>query len=213
MNDLPLQGELALRKLIDTMRRKYVEERDNYRRYYESKGYEVIFVHELCECSRKRRYSKLFPEIGISKLLKPHVIRGELIHLALEYVSGMKANVRSEKRIKTCNKDFLIAGSVDLYDESRKRIIEIKTVRSIVNAPFEHHVLQARIYMWLLDAKDSELWYFASDGVKFYYINNSCSDSEIQELIKASSAPRWPQWECSMCEYNQLCELRTQEIK
>lgn len=102
---------------------------------------------------------------------------------------------------------------MDLYDEGRKRIIEIKTVRSVVNAPFEHHILQARIYLWLLKVKDAELWYFAGDGVKFYYISNPCTDNEIQEIIRTPSAPRWSQWECNMCKYNQLCELRIQEIK
>jgi|YelNatPaOPRAMG01_1025707.scaffolds.fasta_scaffold05303_2 CRISPR-associated exonuclease Cas4 len=213
MNDLPLQGELVLRRLIDAMRKKYIDERNSYRRYYEDKGYEIVFVHELCECSRKMRYSKLFPEIGILKLFKPHVIRGELIHLALEGISNMKANVKSEKRVKINNRDFLIAGSVDLYDESRKRVIEIKTVKSIANTPFEHHILQTRMYLWLLNVKDAELWYFASDGVKFYYINNPCTDSEIQEIINNPSAPRWPQWECNMCEYDQLCELKIQGTK
>lgn len=97
MDSSSLQGELVLRKLIDAMRKKYIEERDNYRRYYEDKGYDVMFVHELCECSRKKRYSKLFPEINMSKLLKPRVIRGELIHLALENISNMKANIRGKK--------------------------------------------------------------------------------------------------------------------
>ncbi|MEM2541072.1 MAG: hypothetical protein QW534_06655 [Candidatus Methanomethylicia archaeon] len=213
MDTLSLQGELVLRKLIDAMRKKYIDERDSYRKNYENEGYEVIFVHELCECSRKRRYSKLFPEISMSKLLKPNIIRGELIHLALENVSNMKANVRNEKKVRINSKNFLIVGSVDLYDENCKRIIEVKNVRSVVNTPFEHHILQARIYLWLLDARDAELWYFASDGVKFYYINNSCTDDEIREIIRNPSTPRWPQWECNMCEYNQLCELKMQGIR
>jgi len=44
----------------------------------------VVFVHELCECSRKQKLRELYSELYYAQAYEPPIMLGELIHLGVE---------------------------------------------------------------------------------------------------------------------------------
>jgi hypothetical protein len=56
-------SERCIEKLFIDMKQKYIEERERIREKFKREGKQVIFVHELCECSEKRRMRQRFPDI------------------------------------------------------------------------------------------------------------------------------------------------------
>jgi CRISPR/Cas system-associated exonuclease Cas4 (RecB family) len=89
--------------------------------------------------------------------------------------------------------------------------IEVKYLTSLESVPREHHVLQLRIYLWLVGKAKGELTYVSPQGVKSYSVNTPLTDEEIIQLIGEEKTPRW-EWECGYCEYKQFCN-KTKDAK
>ncbi|MEM3753565.1 MAG: hypothetical protein QW778_03125, partial [Candidatus Micrarchaeaceae archaeon] len=87
--------------------------------------------------------------------------------------------------------------------------IEVKYQTALRDEPKEHHVLQVKLYLWLLSAERGELLYISPKGLKSFTIEKSLSDQEVIELIKEEKVPRWLEWECKYCQYSPFCNKST----
>ncbi|MEM0500722.1 MAG: PD-(D/E)XK nuclease family protein, partial [Ignisphaera sp.] len=104
---------------------------------------------------------------------------------------------------------YVIKGRIDAIVGDY--IIEIKSGSSDRNLPYEQHIIQTRIYMWLSNLDKAILLYVTPNRIVEYQIKGTMSDKEITELVKSiitgQPAPRYI-WECKYCIYSILCPFK-----
>jgi len=161
-----------------------------------------IEVTDLIRCPLKRYFEEKYPELHKATVYTPATILGSLVHLGLEKILSEELNaeieVKAEKRIG----EHKIVGMIDA--KLGKVGIEIKTSRGDFEIPYEHHVLQVRIYNWLFDLEKSVLIYVTPDRVTEFVIEERADEEEILKLIVDKTSPRY-EWECRYCFFAVLC--------
>jgi len=192
-------------KIFSDMKRKYLESREELRAKHRRKGKILIFVHELCECSNKRKMRQRFPEIERAETYNPRFLVGELIEEALKKRFKSEGDHVYTKELNINGKIYVISGMIDIIDPETKIPIEVKYQTFIQGKPYEHHILQLKLYLWLIDAERGELLYISPEGIKSYVVQNSLTDKDVVRLIEEEKSPRWPEWECCYCPYQQFC--------
>jgi CRISPR-associated exonuclease Cas4 len=192
-------------KLFIEMKQKYIEERERLRQKFASEGKKLLFVHELCECSEKRKMRLRFPEIERATTYNPRFALGQLVEDALKHRFQNEGENVYMKELQMNDGKYVISGMVDIIDPETKTPIEIKYQTSLQKSLHEHHVLQMKAYLWLLNAKRGEIIYLSPEGLKTYSVSEPLTDEEVKALIKEEKAPRWLEWECQYCPYQQFC--------
>jgi CRISPR/Cas system-associated exonuclease Cas4 (RecB family) len=192
-------------QLFFEMKQKYIEERERLREKFAKEGKKLFFVHELCECSEKRKMRLRFPEIEKATTYNPRFALGQLVEDALKYRFQDEGENVYMKELTTNDGNYVISGMIDIIDSETKTPIEIKYQTSLQKSPQEHHILQMRAYLWLLNAKGGEIIYISPEGLKTYAVSEPLTDGEVKALIKEEKAPRWIEWECQYCPYQQFC--------
>jgi CRISPR-associated protein Cas4 len=192
-------------QLFLEMKQKYIEERERLREKFAKEGKKLLFVHELCECSEKRKMRLRFPEIERATTYNPRFALGQLVEEALKQRFKNRDENIFMKELITDDGSYVISGMIDIIDPETKTPIEIKYHTSLQKSPQEHHILQMRAYLWLLNTKQGEIIYVSPEGLKTYVESKPLTDEEVKALIKEEKAPRWPEWECQYCPYQQFC--------
>ena len=192
-------------RLFRDMAEKYVVARDELREKYRKEGKTLLFVHELCECSHKRKMRLRFPEIEKAETYKARYAIGQLIEEALKHRFKNEGDNTYVKELIADGRSYVISGTVDIIDPETKTPIEIKYQTGLQDKPHPHHILQLKLYLWLLNTKRGELLYVSPEGLKSFTVKKPLTDREVINLIKGGKAPRWPEWECSYCPYQQFC--------
>jgi CRISPR-associated protein Cas4 len=192
-------------QLFFEMKQKYIEERERLREKFAKEGKKLLFVHELCECSEKRKMRLRFPEIEKATTYNPRFALGQLVEDALKHRFQNEGENIYMKELTMNDGNYVISGMIDIIDPETKTPIEIKYQTSLQKSPQEHHILQMRAYLWLLNTKKGEIIYISPEGIKTYTVSEPLTDEEVKALIKEEKAPRWPEWECQYCPYQQFC--------
>jgi len=192
-------------KIFLDMSEKYIKSRGKLRAKYRREGKVLLFVHELCECSHKRKMRQRFPEIERAETYNPRFVVGQLIEEALKHRFQNEGNYNHTKELVVDGKTYVISGMVDIIDPETNTPIEVKYQTFLQGKLYEHHVLQLRLYMWLVNAKRGELLYVSPEGIKSFIIRKPLTDRKIIELIREEKTPRWTEWECYYCSYQQFC--------
>jgi len=201
-------GERFIRELADHMMRKYHERHEELRKRLGGDVDELYFVHELCECRRKRLMRKLYPELELARLFEPQIMLGELVHVAVENLTQSQHEVLKHKTLEVDGKKVRIAGTIDIYHPESETVVEVKYARKLdSDTPLEHHKLQASLYAWLANAKTAEIWYITPEGMKMHKKIEPASRDEVEALIMDGKIPMWPKWECKYCPYTKICSF------
>jgi CRISPR-associated exonuclease Cas4 len=82
--------------------------------------------------------------------------------------------------------------------------VEIKTSRSDLSLPMEHHLDQVRIYNLLFNLERSYLLYVTPERIAQYEVSERASVEEVARRILEAKSPRYP-WECRYCPFAVLC--------
>jgi CRISPR/Cas system-associated exonuclease Cas4 (RecB family) len=196
-------------QLFIEMKQKYIEERERLREKFAKEGKRLFFVHELCECSEKRKMRLRFPEIERAITYNPRFALGQLVEDALKHRFQNEGENVYMKELQMNDETCVISGMIDIIDPETKTPIEIKYQTSLQKSPQEHHILQVRAYLWLLNAKRGEIIYISPEGLKTYSVSEPLTDEEVKALIREDKAPRWIEWECQYCPYQQFCNKST----
>jgi CRISPR-associated protein Cas4 len=194
-----------IEELFSDMRRRYIEDRERLREKLAKEGKKLLFVHELCECTEKRKMRLKFPDIERATAYNPRFALGQLVEEALKHRFQNKNENAYMKELKTNDGGYVISGVIDVIDPETKTPVEIKYQTSLQKSPQEHHILQMRTYLWLLNARRGEIVYISPEGLKTYSVGEPLTDEEVIALIKEEKTPRWPEWECQYCQYRQFC--------
>lgn len=72
-------------------------------------------------------------------------------------------------------KSYIVSGTADMIGPETKTPIEVKYQTALKDEPKEHHVLQLRLYLWLLNAEKGELLYVSPEGIKSIMTTGTCS--------------------------------------
>ncbi len=163
---------------------------------------DAIEVTDLIRCPLKREFEEKFPDLYRASAYTPSTILGSLVHLGLESILSNELNaeieVKGEKKIG----DHKIVGKIDA--KLGKVGIEIKTSRADFEIPYEHHILQARIYNWLFDLEKTVLVYVTPDRITEFVVEEDIDEDEIVKLIVDKVSPRYD-WECRYCFFSLIC--------
>ncbi|MCS7111361.1 MAG: CRISPR-associated protein Cas4 [Ignisphaera sp.] len=174
-----------------------------------------IYVTDLIYCPLKYKYQKLYKELALGTAFSPITLYGEIIHQGLERLlqllfgmDNIKVEVEYEKSVRTNldNNTYIIKGRVDAI--VKDYIIEIKSSSSDKNLPHEHHITQARLYLWLSNLNKALLIYITPSRIVEFQVKGAVSDEELIKLVETvitgRPAPRYS-WECRYCTYSILC--------
>ncbi len=181
----------------------------------------VIFITDLIRCPLKRIYEDKFPELTLSEILNPASILGDLVHLGLEdiikdFMKNCEVIVEEEfeKVVELEGEKYYIRGRPDIVLKASNRVmvVEIKSSRSDINIPYQHHILQTQLYAWLVNAKEGILIYVTPDRISEYSLSqlnvNVPTDDDvrnmIKELVTITTAPKY-KWECKYCRFSSIC--------
>ncbi|MEM1695118.1 MAG: CRISPR-associated protein Cas4 [Desulfurococcaceae archaeon] len=176
-------------------------------RIEELKNPGVVYVTDLVFCTHKFHLKKNYPWLSIS--FEPSAILGSIAHWGLERVlaeKGLVAELEVQTEVEVQGRKYLLKGRVDAIDVSNRVVIEVKTARSAVNLPKEHHVKQLNIYLNMLKYEKGILVYITPIKLVEYVIETSSLslEDEIRDLIEDKYHPRYL-WECKYCEFSKLC--------
>lgn len=113
-------------KIFSDMSRKYIESREELRARYQDEGKILLFVHELCECTYKRKMRQRFPEIEKAETYNPRFAVGQLIEEALKSRFQNQGDHIYTKELVADDKTYVISGMVGIIDPETKTPIEVK---------------------------------------------------------------------------------------
>lgn len=196
----------------------YAYRRREWEKHFKRKENEW-WVTDLVRCSLKRDFELKFPDLTLQEILSPPFIVGDMIHKGLECVlsevlgeARMKVYVEKEHAVKIDVEGYgkvSIKGRIDLMVDtgSEKIGIEIKSVRSDISIPHEHHVDQVRAYNWLFNLNRTILVYVSYDRVCEFEVKDRMSVDEVKRRILERKIPRYD-WECNYCIFNRICHAR-----
>jgi len=195
------------RFLAEDMREKYIVEKQKWKEELVKRGFKRVYaVHELCECSMKRKLRREFPDLEIANIYNPRILLGEIVHRGMAAITSLPCEHKVNKVIKVDGEDVIIGGSIDFYDKVTNTIYEIKYTTSIDHAPYEHHILQVKLYKWLCDTDEAYIIYISPGGIKAYKVDETIDEEGVKELVKSEATPRWS-WECKYCIYKPFCPV------
>ena len=94
-----------------------------------------------------------FPEMERAATYNPRFALGQLVEDALKQRFQNEGENVYMRESTTNNGIYVISGMIDIIEPETKTRIEIKYQTLLQKSPQEHHVLQMRAYLWLLNAK------------------------------------------------------------
>jgi len=199
---------------------------DEYKQHY-PRNPDEVWVTDLTRCWHRRELELEMPEIALAGVLNPRFIEGDLIHHAVIHEfdiltitsrmgGGLKLEIERELRapIEMDGMDYTLIGHLDgllVEKETEKSIevIEIKTVKAWGKTmPYEHHVLQCKLYCYLAGCDRYRLIYVSRDGIR--EITDIVADPELalKVAIQTRASPKYPGWECDYCDYFAWCRVK-----
>ncbi len=176
-----------------------LREVERHKKLRELGGYEVT---DLIRCPLKRSFEEKHPELYRAMAYIPATVLGALVHLGLQNILSDELNAEIEVEGEKQIGEYKIIGRIDA--KIGKVGIEIKTSRSDIEIPYEHHILQAKIYNWLFDLDKTVLVYITPDRFTEFVVDERLDEEEILKLIVDKRIPKY-EWECRYCHFSVLC--------
>jgi len=184
------------------------------RKRMEERGENELYATELVLCPLKPRFFKMYRELALAHSFSPIALLGEFAHMGLERVlqeilgeDSVRVEVEYERGVEVDGRSYVVKGRVDAIVGDT--VLEIKTSRSDASIPYQHHIQQLRIYLWLISK--GLLLYVTPERLVEFPVTDPASDEEvidaIRSIVSGEPAPRYP-WECQYCPYAQLCPKR-----
>lgn len=181
----------------------------------------VYWVTDLVSCSSKRGFALKYPELELAELFNPAAVMGALVHAGLGLLlaraleaEGARVELEVESSLEVNlgaasqgSGKAVVKGRADAIVTARDGArygVEIKTSRSDLSLPMEHHLDQVRIYNLLFNLERSYLLYVTPERIAQYEVSERASVEEVARRILGAKSPRYP-WECRYCPFAVLC--------
>lgn len=178
----------------------------------------VVYVTDLVLCTHKFHLKKAYPWLTLT--FEPIVVLGTIAHLGIGQLlreRGLEVEVDVSREITVNTTCYFVKGRIDALDKSSGVVIEIKTTRSTISSPQEHHVKQLNIYLNMLNYEKGVLVYIAPSKIVEFSVSREPIDleREVRDLLEDKHHPRYS-WECSYCHFSKLCPyyiVQSRDIK
>ena len=203
----------------------------------ELSDWNVLYVTQLFQCPYKTYLEKT---LGITKVPNYYLLFGRVVHEGLEKMlleedNGWTAEVPIKIPVKELLEEYpasfedaIIKGRVDLYNEERDELVEIKTIKTVENLeePIEHHVYQVVTYSFVLSPRVARIVYLSKDGFKSFEIDSrklfelkkEVKEKILETLVALDELRRGKRdlikmkrvesWQCFYCDFYQVCQYR-----
>jgi len=159
-----------------------------------------IHVTELIYCRKQAEYFDKFREVFV---INPRTLIGRLVHMGLQEWLKQEYNAKCEAEFRKELGNCVIVGHPDAIIDGL--LVEIKFAKGVYNnEPYEHHVLQTKLYLWLTELEYALILYFTPEKLLEFSITEKPTDDEVLMLYDTWKSPMW-NWECSCCPFNQIC--------
>ena len=171
----------------------------------------IIYVTEVCQCLLRSWFNRTLKAPPSDNKVVLMVMGDSAHYIMKDYFPLGEGEYTSERLVDGTIK---VVGRADRVLEDV--VIEFKTVSRIPESPYEVHVNQVQLYMWLFDKKRALLAYVsrANGNVRIFEILRN--DDIISKLIdrirlfaKCLKNGKVPEAEqsslCNFCEYRELC--------
>jgi CRISPR-associated exonuclease Cas4 len=171
----------------------------------------VVYVTDLVLCTHKFHLKKTYPWLSIT--FDPAAVLGTIAHLGLGQLlreKGAEVEVEVLREVTVDGTTYTVKGRVDALDKTSGIVVEIKTARSPISTPQQHHIKQLNIYLNMLNYERGVLVYITPTRIVEFSVTREpvSIESEIRDLIENKYHPRYS-WECSYCNYSKLCPYYT----
>lgn len=193
--------------------RKLLEYRKERIEHYIPRDPFTLFVTDLTKCPMKREHEINNPELLYGRITNGRTLIGELTHIGVETLLKRIFNdavkIESEgidisKTVEVDGKKYTIMGRVDAILNNSIGV-EIKETMSHGPLPFLPHLEQASIYNWLYDFQYTILLYISIEGIYEYEVYYRMPEDEIIRRIREVDKAPLYDWECSRCEFRDIC--------
>jgi len=172
------------------------------REHYEKREDNEIWISELVACKYKSFFNQLYSEY---LTIEPKLLLGIIVHKGVQEWLREKYGAETEIDFQKELNNYSIKGRVDAI--ANETIIEIKYASDIKgNEPYEHHILQLRLYLWLTEYEEGRLIYITPNRLIEFKITEKMTDDEVLMLIDGWQSPEWD-WECNYCRFYSICNL------
>ena len=185
-------------KIVKTLVRKMYEEANEHQREENE-----IWITDLCRCPMKIKFETEIPELKRNFL--PIYVVGNLVHYGLQSILREEFNAEIEVKREKVLDNYKITGKIDALINDTG--IEIKFSQSDEFIPYEHHILQCKLYNWLFELKKTILIYITPQRIAEFEIEDRMTDNHVMNLINNTNIPRF-KWECKYCEYDMICPYK-----
>lgn len=181
---------------------------DEYvKRVEESKSPNIIYVTDLVGCTHKFHMRKIYTELTLA--FEPSMILGDLVHKGLESLMvahGFQPEVEISRTVYVDGVEYQLRGRVDLLDSTRGIVVEVKSSKTHMGLPREHHLYQLNIYLNMLNYDKGILLYITPSKIAEYEVSRTqiSIDNLVKEVVEDARKPRF-QWECKMCPFRKIC--------
>jgi len=183
------------RRLIDDV---LIETKEHYEK---REDYE-IWISEIVACKYKSFLNKIYYEHGF---IEPRLILATLIHKGFQEWLRQQYGAETEVDFQKELNNYRIKGRVDAI--ANGAVIEIKYASDIRgNEPYEHHILQLRLYLWLTEYEEGRLIYITPNRLIEFKITEKMTDDEVLMMLDTWQSPEWS-WECDYCRFYSICNL------
>ncbi len=175
---------------------------------------DVYYVTDLVYCPLQREYAIKFPEFDIYEI-NARAIFGDIIHMGigalLKQIYGDRVvtelddaeALEREQVVDIDGKRVRVRGRIDgIIDDVVG--VEVKSTVSTGPLPFEHHIVQAKLYNWLYPLQKTIILYITPDGLYEYEVLEKMSTPEVIQRIRDMRGPRY-HWECKYCIFSKIC--------
>jgi len=179
---------------------------------------DLVYVTDVTQCLLKSWYQRTFGEPPLEEKVVLLVLGDDVHYILNESFPIGEGEKSAEKEYGGVR----VRGRADRLLSSF--VVEFKTVNFIPKEPYDHHVAQTQLYLWLFDKPSAFIVYVSKkDGrVKAFRVNRN--EEEIRKLLERAAllskhlregtrpAPE-PGWLCKYCEYGKLCGVGPSESK
>ena len=172
------------------------------------KGENEIWVSDLVLCPLRSYFRKLVPELESPTA---STILGDIVHWGLEKwfkeVKNADVEVEVERDFELPMGKFKIKGRIDVLLDDE--VIELKYMRRMKGSEvLPHHLLQTRIYMWMVETDRGRVIYVTPDAIVEYTVDEPVTDRDVERLIVRyinMDTSEIGEWECQYCSFSQWC--------
>lgn len=171
----------------------------------------TIYVTEVCQCLLRSWFNRTLKASPSDNKVVLMVLGDSAHYIMKDYFPLGEGEYVLERAV---DESVKIVGKADRVLEDA--IIEFKTVSKLPQSPYEIHMNQVQLYMWLFNKHKALLVYVsrASGDIRVFEIQRN--DQVIDKLVdrvkifykllrdgKVPKAEKGPL--CAFCEYHELC--------